>query len=327
MIAVQELHKSFQKKTAVDAISFSVDAGQIIGFLGPNGAGKTTTMRMIMGVLTPTSGSIMIDGKKVVAQSIDYKKRIGYLPEGNPLYENMLVYEYLEYIAGVKQVLDTQAQISQAVKWCFLEDVLTQTIQDLSKGYKQRVGLAAALIGDPDILILDEPTSGLDPNQAQSLLDLIQELGKTRTIIFSTHILHEVEAVCDRVVIMNTGSIVADGKVEDVLERDRVQVQYVVAADCSIQELTDSFKQYEEIAIVEVADDPEGFRCTIQQSSNSTTDMRRLLFAHAVTNGWTIIEMYQEQASLDELFKQLTNTTTTVVKKPSPEENSRKQVV
>lgn len=206
MIVLTSVSKRFQNKTAVDNISFKAKKGEIIGFLGPNGAGKTTTMRLILGYLTPSEGKIIIDSLDPLENRIDILKKVGYLPENNPLYHEMRVLEYLKFIASVKNTdnfLETASQVG-------LDDVLNSKIDELSRGYKQRVGLAAALLGEPSILILDEPTSGLDPLEQEKIRKLIKQLGKT--IIFSTHMLSEVEDVASRLIIINKGKIVFDGR-------------------------------------------------------------------------------------------------------------------
>jgi len=208
MILLSSVSKRFKNKTAVDNISFKAREKDIIGFLGPNGAGKTTTMRLILGYLTPTEGKISIDSLDPLEDRIEVLKKIGYLPENNPLYQEMKVSEYLQFIASAKSVanfLETVAKVG-------LDDVLSSKIEELSRGYKQRVGLAAALLGDPSILILDEPTSGLDPLEQEKIRDLIKKLAKSKTIIFSTHILSEVEDVASRLIIIDKGKIVFDGK-------------------------------------------------------------------------------------------------------------------
>ena len=209
-IEVKNLSKVYGTQKAVNGISFAVKKGEIVGFLGPNGAGKSTTMKMITGYLTPDGGSAQVCGIDVVTTPLETKKRIGYLPEANPLYFDMYVREYLDFVADLHQVADKKNRIEAVISTVGLTPESKKKIGQLSKGYKQRVGLAAALIHNPDVLILDEPTSGLDPNQIAEIRDVIKELGKEKTVLFSSHILQEVEAVCERVVIINKGTIVAD---------------------------------------------------------------------------------------------------------------------
>lgn len=208
MISINSVSKKFKDKTAIDKITFKTKEKEIIGFVGPNGAGKTTTMRLILGYLTASEGKILIDDLSPVDDRIEVLKKIGYLPENNPLYPEMKVKEYLEFISQVKKSKDWQ-KIVEAVG---LTDVLNQKIEELSRGFKQRVGLAAALLGNPKILILDEPTSGLDPLEQEKIRTLIRRLAEKKTIIFSTHILSEVEDIANRIIIVNRGKIVYDGK-------------------------------------------------------------------------------------------------------------------
>lgn len=207
MITVSNITKTFGKKKAVDAVSFTIKKGEIVGFLGPNGAGKTTTMRLLTGYLSPTHGIVLIDNLSPLKDRIAVLKKIGYLPENNPLYPEMKVREYLEFVGAVKGT----ENIDRVIKEVDIEDVLDQKIEELSRGYKQRVGLAAALLGNPEILILDEPTSGLDPLEQEKIRALIKALSKKTTVIFSTHILSEVEDSADRLIIIKKGSIVYDG--------------------------------------------------------------------------------------------------------------------
>ena len=209
MISFNAVSKHFHKKTAVKKLTFTAQKGEIIGFLGPNGAGKTTTMRLLLGYLTPTEGHILIDKMSPTEERIDVLKRIGYLPENNPLYQEMKVSEYVSFIAEMKGALD---EIETIIAQVGLQDVLNTKIEEISRGYKQRVGLAAALLSNPDILILDEPTSGLDPIEQEKIRDLIKKMAKQKTILFSTHILSEVEDVATRLIIIDKGSIVYDGE-------------------------------------------------------------------------------------------------------------------
>lgn len=209
MIVLNKISKYFGKKKALEDVSFKIKEGEIIGFVGPNGAGKTTTMRIIVGYLQPTSGEVAVDGKDPIEERIEVLKQIGYLPENNPLYLEMKVFEYLNFVAKIKNDTDGLEVLKKETG---IEEVWESKIEELSRGYKQRVGLTAALIGNPKILILDEPTSGLDPIEQEKIRSLIKELGKKRTVILSTHILPEVEEVATRVIIINQGKIVYDGK-------------------------------------------------------------------------------------------------------------------
>jgi ABC-2 type transport system ATP-binding protein len=215
-IEVHQISKTYGNQKAVDQISFQAKPGEIVGFLGPNGAGKSTTMKMITGYLEPDGGEIMVCGLKVKPGDLLTQKRIGYLPELNPLYPDMYVREYLGFIAGLHKVSDKKERIEESIELTGLQREAHKQIHQLSKGYKQRVGLAAAIIHNPDVLILDEPTSGLDPNQIIEIRNLIQTLGKDKTILFSSHILQEVEAICDRVIIIHKGMIVADSTLAEL---------------------------------------------------------------------------------------------------------------
>jgi ABC-2 type transport system ATP-binding protein len=215
-IAVHQLSKNYGTQKAVDQISFEAKPGEIVGFLGPNGAGKSTTMKMITGFMEPDAGEIKVCGIDVSTHGILTKKKIGYLPELNPLYPDMYVREYLGFIGGLHQVSNKNQRIEEVIEQTGLKVEANKQIHQLSKGYKQRVGLAAAIIHQPEVLILDEPTSGLDPNQIIEIRNLIKSLGKDKTILFSSHILQEVEAICDRVIIINKGRLVADGRLAEL---------------------------------------------------------------------------------------------------------------
>ncbi|MCK5420165.1 MAG: ATP-binding cassette domain-containing protein, partial [Desulfobacterales bacterium] len=218
MIHVENLTKYYNRLCAVDQINFDIQKGEILGLLGPNGAGKTTTLRMLTGYLQPSSGSINIKGLSIDKHVLEIKKLLGYLPESAPLYHDMLVFDYLKYVAAIREI-DSEKKlprIRQLADLCGINEVMSQPIGELSKGYKQRVGLAHAMMNDPEVLIFDEPTSGLDPNQIVEIRKIIKEIGKEKTIILSTHILSEAEATCDRIVIINQGQIVADGSTENL---------------------------------------------------------------------------------------------------------------
>jgi len=218
MIKVENLTKFYGSILAVDSINFEVKKGEILGLLGPNGAGKTTTYRILTGFLKPSSGTIKVKGMDINRDINEIKKLIGYLPESAPIYKDMIVYDYLNYIADIRGVAKSEklAHIKSLADLCSLNEVMHKTVDELSKGYRQRVGIAHALMGDPEILVLDEPTSGLDPNQIAETRDIIKRIGKEKTIIFSTHILSEAEATCDRIIIMNHGKIKADDTLENL---------------------------------------------------------------------------------------------------------------
>ncbi len=220
MIKVENLTKYYGDLCALDNINFEVKKGEILGLLGPNGAGKTTTYRILTGYLNPTSGNIQVKDYNIYENQIEIKRLIGYLPESAPIYHDMLVFDYLNYVADIKHVEKKKkiSHIQELAELCSLNEVMHMTIAELSKGYRQRVGIAHALMGDPEILIFDEPTSGLDPNQIAETREIIKRIGKKKTIVFSTHILSEAEATCDRMIILNEGKIVADNRLEDLRE-------------------------------------------------------------------------------------------------------------
>lgn len=301
MISVSNIHKSYGETKVLEGLSFSVEQGEVLGFLGPNGAGKTTTMRIITGFLTATSGDVTIDGVSVQQDSLKTRSRIGYLPESNPLYDTMRVYEYLEYVARMKGLENAQQAIAAAVKQTQLEDKLTYSISELSKGYKQRVGLADALLGNPDILILDEPTSGLDPNQALQIRELIAEIGKTKTVIFSTHILQEVQAACDRAIIIHNGAIVAQGTVEELTNQSEGKMTIELVIDGPDAEVVKALEAIEGVEQVK-----KGKENAFTVVASSATDKRKDIFDMSVAQKWTLLEMHATHASLEDVFRQLT---------------------
>jgi len=225
MIKVENLTKYYGDLCALDKVNFEVKKGEILGLLGPNGAGKTTTYRILTGYLSPTSGNIHVKDYDIYENQIDIKRLIGYLPESAPIYPDMLVFDYLNYVADVKGVEKKKkiSHIKELAELCSLNEVMHMTTSELSKGYRQRVGIAHALMGDPEILVLDEPTSGLDPNQIAETREIIKRIGKKKTIVFSTHILSEAEATCDRIIILNDGKIVADSRLSDL--RDSLNIE------------------------------------------------------------------------------------------------------
>ena len=238
MIEVKNLTKRFGAITAVNEISFTIKAGEITGFLGPNGAGKSTTLKMLSAYLKPTSGDVLYDHKKMSDYEHDIRKDIGYLPELNPLYHELLVYDYLKYMALLKEIpkKEINERIHYVAQRCGIIDRLPQMIGTLSKGYKQRVGLAQAILSDPKILILDEPTNGLDPNQIIEIRSLICELGKDRTVILSSHILQEIQAICQRILIIHKGKIITDANKDDLLETQNLEEVFTRLTGCHVEE-------------------------------------------------------------------------------------------
>jgi len=306
-IEVRDLHKSYGSTTALAGLTFSVEPGEVVGFLGPNGAGKTTTMKILCGFIAPSSGSARVDGLDAVADSLEVRRRIGYLPESAPVYREMLVCDYLDFICSVRQLgRDLRAKrIAEVVDHLGLGAVLKRPIGELSKGFRQRVGLAQALVHDPPILVLDEPTSGLDPNQIAEIRDLIREIGKTKTILLSTHILQEVAALCSRVLIVSEGRIVglgtpaeieaqaAGGSRIEVLVRGDADLSGELAAVAGVREVRPAAGEGPGTRawslLTEVDDDP-----------------RATIFEAAVKGGWTLLGLHREQESLEEAFRALT---------------------
>jgi ABC-2 type transport system ATP-binding protein len=310
-IQVTNLKKNFGETLAVNDITFDVKTGEILGFLGPNGAGKTTTMKIITCFLPPTSGKVLIDGMDTQTDSINVRKKIGYLPEQNPLYLDMNVVDFLEFSASLQGVI--KENINQRIKLmldiCGLHQVRHKDIGELSKGFKQRVGLAQSMIHDPEILIMDEPTSGLDPNQIVEIRNLIKEIGKQKTVILSTHILPEVQATCNRVLIIHEGTIVADGSPMELQNKFHATDIITLELKANIQDpLTDiapHFKIIPEIQTFELVSHSEGVS-KFNINASKGQDIRELLFKKSIENNWIILEMYKKETSLEDVFHQLT---------------------
>ncbi len=305
MIEVEKVSRAFGPFRAVDDISFSVKKGEIVGLLGPNGAGKTTTMRMITGFLVPTSGTIKIDGADIETDPEGAKRKIGYMPESAPLYSDMIVEDYLRYVAEVQGV-DPGAKVPRLCAMCGLAEVMHKNIGDLSRGYRQRVGLAHALMNDPEILILDEPTSGLDPNQIIEVRELIRDIGKTRTVIISTHILSEVEMLCDRVIIISRGKIVADSPRAELRRRyGHSAALKVQVGGCGPDALASAASGLAGVAGVSPTDGEPGLTAALI-AVDGADDIRPAFFELAKTTGWTVYEMAMQKNSLEDVFHSLT---------------------
>jgi ABC-2 type transport system ATP-binding protein len=301
-VQVQSLVKIYGSQKALDGISFEVSKGQILGFLGPNGAGKTTTMKILTGYLSPSSGTARICGFDVAENPVEAKRRIGYLPEHNPLYKDMYVREYLLTFARITGIPNPMKRIAQLIEMTGLTLEQNKQIGSLSKGYRQRVGLSQALIHDPEVLILDEPTSGLDPNQIQDIRNLIKGFGQEKTLIFSTHIMQEVKALCDRVIIINHGKLVADDSIE-TLEAMGLDRQ-IVHAEFSTEVPVNLLKALS--GVQNVKHHGKG-RYTIY--ANLKADLREAIFHVAVQNRWTLLEMSREKSSVEDVFTLLTKNT------------------
>ena len=305
-IHIENLTKRYGPQRAVDNISFEVKTGEILGFLGPNGAGKSTTMKMITGFLGIEEGEISIGGKSLSKADTDLKKHIGYLPENNPLYLDMPVIDYLIFCGNLQDMDNSllKERVPEMVRLCGLNAEKHKKIGELSKGYRQRVGLAQAMIHDPEILILDEPTTGLDPNQIVEIRSLIRELGKEKTVVLSTHILPEVEATCDRILIINRGKIVADGTAESLRDqaKDQITVQLRVQGGDKEQIETELKKLNQVTAVKFISDKPGSF----QVSSNSNSELPAEIFKLAVAKNWVLTELIPGQTKLEDIFRELT---------------------
>ena len=306
-IVLENLTKKYGTQRAVDNISFEVKTGEVLGFLGPNGAGKTTTMKIITCFMAPSDGDIKVGGLSIHEHQDEIKKKIGYLPENNPLYYDMLVLDYLEFVANLQGVPKEKIQkrIAEMVVMTGLNVEKHKKIGELSKGYRQRVGLAQAMIHDPEILILDEPTTGLDPNQIVEIRKLIKELGKEKTVVLSTHILPEVEATCDRIMIINNGKIVADGT-SDML-RKQAQGQEVLKVQISEAGDRDSLiSSLSELESVSLVDPVEGNSNTFIINSSENLSSRKPIFNLCVQNNWVLTEMTPIETKLEDIFRELT---------------------
>lgn len=296
-IEVKNLVKFFGDQAAVNDISFKVNSGEIVGFLGPNGAGKSTTMKVITGFIPASSGEVLVCGMPVTVDSLNTRQIIGYLPEHNPLYLDMYAKEYLEFVGKIYKVSDVKDRVSDMIKSVGLEVEQNKLLGALSKGYRQRVGLAAAIIHDPQVLILDEPTSGLDPNQLVEIRELIKTIGKSKTVMLSTHIMQEVEAICNRVVIINKGSIVADNNAYDLQHDTKVQTVYVeFEGDVTKQAL----KKIQHVRKVE-----EVKNGWLLETTDSV-DLRKVIAQHANKENWLTLTLKTEEKTLEEVFKELT---------------------
>ena len=296
-IKVKNLFKYYGEQAAVRDVSFSVNKGEIVAFLGPNGAGKSTTMKIMTGYIPASDGEVFIGGIKVDVDELKTRQMIGYLPENNPLYVDMYVREYLEFVGRIYKVKNLKSRVAEMVHAVGLDVEQNKKIGALSKGYRQRVGLAQAIIHDPEVLILDEPTTGLDPNQLVEIRELIRQIGKQKTVLLSTHIMQEVEAICDRVIILSKGQIVADDKAKTLQQELAHQTVYVeFDAKVTKAQLT----KISNVSKVEALNN--GWLI----ESRSTDDLRKSVSQHAQAQNWLILTLNIEQKSLEEVFKELT---------------------
>lgn len=308
MIHVENLTKYYNDLCAVDQISFDISKGEIMGLLGPNGAGKTTTLQILTGFLRPTSGKIRVKDYSIDEDSLQIKKLLGYLPESAPLYHDMLVHDYLDYVANIRRLDSSKKipRIRQLADLCGISEVMHKTINELSKGFKQRVGLAHAMMDDPEILVLDEPTSGLDPNQIIEIRDIIKQIGQEKTVILSTHILSEAEATCDRIVIINKGKIVANDSTQILkqsaggnklinLSLQNAEFESVKQHLASISKISD---------IIKVSDNND--MLNLKLTCKSSTDIRGDIYKKVIQTDWILLEMHQETQTLENIFRELT---------------------
>jgi len=309
MIHIENLTKYYNDFCAVDQISFDIKKGEILGLLGPNGAGKTTTLRMLTGYFMPTSGTISVKDYQLDDNLLEIKKLMGYLPESAPLYHSLLVYDYLDYVAGLRG-LDKDKKISrirQLVDLCGLDEIMHRTISELSKGLKQRVGLAHAMMDDPEILILDEPTSGLDPNQIAEIREIIRHIGEEKTVILSTHILSEVEATCDRVVIIDKGKIVANDRMENLKQfAGQSHFIHLDILRATFQDVHDKLRAIDGVVGIEKINEKPNGPLSVQVACKSASDLRESVYHAIKQTDWVLIEFHQETKTLETIFRELT---------------------
>lgn len=298
-VQVQELTKIYGEQRAIDAVTFEAKSGEVLGFLGPNGAGKTTTMKIVTCFIPQSSGKAIVCGHDVADEPMAVRRLIGYLPEHNPLYKDMYVKEYLQFVGGLHKVKNLKRRVAEMIELTGLEREQYKLIGALSKGYRQRVGLAQAMLHDPEVLILDEPTSGLDPNQLVEIRQLIKRLGQEKTVIFSTHIMQEVQALCDRVVIINQGKIVANDPIEAL--QARVTGESVVTVEFQEKVSKDIFKSLPDLGSVRSLSANRW-----QLTAGAEQDIRAAVFHLAVDKKLTLLEMHKETYSVEDVFQKLT---------------------
>lgn len=298
-IKVASLTKKYGEQVAVNHISFELSKGEIVGFLGPNGAGKSTTMKMITGYLPATEGTIQVCGFNVATQPMEVRRKVGYLPEANPLYFDMYVREYLEFSAGIHKMKNASLKINEMITMTGLSKEVHKKIGMLSKGYKQRVGLAQAMLHDPEVLILDEPTSGLDPNQIVEIRDLIKQIGKEKTVLLSTHIMQEVQAMCSRAIIINNGNIVADDKIDSLQQTPKTQNALIVGFENSVN--NSLFKKLKNVQKIEPLQGNHWKLIT-----HTPDELRKEVMQWALDNDLNITSMQADKQSLEDVFRSLT---------------------
>ena len=318
MIRVEKLSKTYGSHRAVDGISFEVHTGEVLGFLGPNGAGKSTTMKILTCFIAPSAGLAEVGGHDVGDSPLAVRQQVGYLPEDTPIYEDLTTLEFLQFVAALRKVESEKrrGRIREVAEVCGLFEVLGQPVGELSKGYRQRVGLAQAMVHDPPILILDEPTSGLDPNQIAEIRELIKRIGKEKTVILSTHILPEVQATCGRVIIIHEGKLVADGATHELAQREQGNTYRLLldsaggtadgsggpTKDAAIEKLN---AIQGVVKVTPVDADEEGALCFVL-GGKGQEDLRRSIFRCVKDSGWTLLELQRQAASLEDVFRKLT---------------------
>jgi ABC-2 type transport system ATP-binding protein len=312
MVEVEGLHKHFGNKVAVDGVSFTVKKGEVLGFLGPNGAGKSTTMRMVTGYIPPTQGTVSIDGANIEKNEIAAKAKIGYLPEAAPLYSDMTVEGFLRFAGEMRgiPIADLDAAVDKAIKTTFLEPVRHQSVDTLSKGYRHRTCFAQSIIHDPEVLILDEPTDGLDPNQKHEVRQLISRMGKEKAILFSTHILEEVEAACTRAIIIDRGQVIADGTPDELKAKSAnagsVRLKATGLAGSGIQAELEKLSAAREVQVISSSDD--GIEARILPTKGNSDQLGKQVSGVCQDKKLSVEEIHIEEGRLDELFREITKT-------------------
>ncbi len=308
MIKIEDLTKYYNATCALDHINVEIKKGEIVGLLGPNGAGKTTTLRILTCYMPPTSGGIRVKDYDIRQNALEIKKLIGYLPESAPVYKHMIVYDYLSYVADIREIPQNSrnARLHDLADLCGLNEVMHKNVYELSKGYRQRVGLAHAMMSDPEILVLDEPTSGLDPNQIIEVREIIKRIGKEKTIILSTHILSEVEAACNRVIIINRGKIVADDETKNLQATAGEQYAIrIVLKNAAFKDVEGKLGNMQGVSKVKNKGDQGGLvNCEILCST--TDDIRGAIYSEIKKQDWVLVEFTQEKSSLENIFRKLT---------------------
>ncbi|MFO7839918.1 MAG: ATP-binding cassette domain-containing protein [Desulfosalsimonadaceae bacterium] len=309
MIHVDNLTKFYDHFCAVDGISLDIRKGEILGLLGPNGAGKTSTLKMLTGYFRPSSGTIAVKNYNIADHPLEIKQMIGYLPESSPFYKGLLVYDYLDYVARIRGIDpgERHSRIRYLADLCGLKPVIHKSVGELSKGLNQRVGLAHAMMRDPEILILDEPTQGLDPNQIVEIRNIIRRIGEEKTVIFSTHILSEAEATCDRIVIINRGKIVADGKTEELKQSAAEGTSIEISlANASFEDVCQRLEPIEGVKSIEKMEPAEEGCFTVKLACGSQTDKRAEIYRQIKATDWILLEMQQQKQTLETIFRDLT---------------------